>query len=209
VPDRASGSSYNRRQEEVILVIRDHLVHLPGPEKRALRRSLEPYLEFRSETASFQDDHLSAACTLKCFHDGTSACCGREGILTFFADVVINVLLSTDVEVEALLSLLSRDRGGPNCVYLGEGGCAWNLKPVTCEMFLCNHAKKEILNRDISLGRRWEELRKREKSYTFPDRPVLFDGLEKLFLDAGIEDPMMYCHKSPGLLLLKKKHGVG
>jgi len=209
VPERLNGNSYNRRQAEAILVIRDHLARLPAPEKRSLRKSLEPYLEFRDETASFQKEHLSAACTFKCFHDGTSACCGREGILTFFADVAINVLLSTDEEADLLLAMLAGDRAGLNCVYLGEDGCTWNLKPITCEMFLCDHAKEVLLGGGGSANRRWEDLRRREKIYTFPDRPVLFDDLEKLFLEAGIEDPSMYCHKSPGLLLLKKKHGVG
>lgn len=206
---RREGSDYNRRQEEVLLVVRDHLARIPDPERQSLRKSLQPYLEFRDETARFQEEHLSAACTLRCFHDGTSACCGREGILTFFADVVINLLLSTDEEADLLLSRLLDDKGGPNCVYLGENGCAWKLKPITCEMFLCDHAKEELSGGDGSRGRRWKELRGREKIYTYPDRPVLFDGLEKLFLDAGIENAMMYCHKSPGLLLLKKRHGVG
>ena len=206
--DRSPGSGYNRGQEEVLLVVRNHLARLPNPEKRSLGKSLESYLEFRHATARFQEEHLAATCTARCFHDGTSACCGREGILTFFADVVINLLLSTEEEADLLLAMLSADKAGLNCVYLREDGCAWKLKPITCEMFLCDHAKKELLGGDGLPRRTWEELRKREKLYTFPDRPVLFDDLEKLFLDAGIENPMMYCHKSPGLLLLKKKHGV-
>jgi len=209
VTGRREGSDYNRRQEQVLRLVRDHLASLPDPERQSLRKCLRPYLEFRDETARFQEEHLSAACTLRCFHDGTSACCGREGILTFFADVVINILLSTDEEVDLLLARLLNDNGGANCVYLGEDGCSWKLKPITCEMFLCDHAREEFRGGDGSRGRLWEELRKREKLYTFPDRPVLFDDLEKLFLEAGIENAMMYCHKSPGLLLLKKKHGVG
>ena len=40
---------------------------------------------------------------------------------------------------------------------------------------------------------------------TWPDRPVLFDELEKLFIKEGYDSPLMYCHKSPGLLRLKSK----
>jgi len=190
-------------------MVREHLAGLAAPDERALRKSIEPYLEFRDAVSRFQKENLSETCTLKCFRDRSSDCCGREGILTFFADVVVNVLGSTDEAIETLLSTLSRDRGGPNCVYLGDDGCMWNLKPIVCEMFLCDHAKEEVLGENSPLGRQWQGLRVREKLYTFPDRPVLFDDLENLFLDAGLESPLMYCHISPGLVLLKRKHGVG
>lgn len=202
-------SSYNRQQKEALLMVREYLEGLPPPRREALRESIEPYLAFRGEVARFQEEFFSSLCSRKCFSDRTSACCGREGILTFFADVVINVLLSTGDEVDSLLSTLDRDRGGDNCVYLDEAGCRWRLKPIICEMFLCDEARGKVLGGSEDLARRWEDLRQREHVFTRPTQPVLFDDLERLFIEAGLESPLMYFHFSPGLLRLKARHGLG
>jgi hypothetical protein len=155
--------------------------------------------------AAFQKLHFSDICTEKCFAGKTSACCGREGIATFFADVVINLLLSSEDDVDALEQTLSNDRGGFKCVYLSETGCLWRLKPIVCEMFLCDFAKESVLGRNDVLRSQWEKLRRREKRYTWPDRPVLFDMLEEVFVRAGYDSPIMYFHHSPGLLRLKAR----
>jgi hypothetical protein len=201
-------STYNRRQTEAILLVRRHLAGLSGDEVSRLKQSMAPYLEFRDEVSSFQAENLAGVCTVRCFHDRTSACCGREGIFTFFADVVMNVLLSTGEQSDRLLETLDEDAGGPDCVYLGDTGCLWRLKPIICEMFLCGHARESVLEKNQPLAKRWEGLRRREKLFTLPDRPVLFDDLESFFLEAGMESPLMYFHRSPGLLRLKAKHGV-
>ena len=158
--------------------------------------------------AQFQEKAFAEVCTQKCFTSQDSACCNREGIATFFADVVVNVWLSSDDEVEALLQALAKDRGGHKCVYLNQNGCLWRLKPIVCEMFLCEHAKDTVFAEDTTLAEEWEELRSREKQYTWPDRPVLFDELEELFIQSGYESPLMYFHRSPGLLRVKARaHG--
>jgi len=148
---------------------------------------------------------FSRLCTRKCFTSRTSACCGREGIATFFADVLVNALVSSESELEALLQCLSKDTGGPKCVYLTGTGCAWKIKPIVCEMFLCQHAKDTFFGADKTLADQWEDLRRRERQFTWPDRPVLFDALEVVFIQEGYDSPLMYCHKSPGLLRLKAK----
>jgi len=153
--------------------------------------------------ADFQKQYFSQVCTQKCFTSRTSACCGREGIATFFADVVVNLLHSSDEEVDTLLHTLSNDRRGFNCIYLTESGCLWRLKPIVCEMFLCQHAKESVLERDDVLRSWWEKLLRREKRYTWPNRPVLFDKLEELFIEEGFDSPLMYFHHSPGLLRVK------
>ena len=172
-----------------------------------MKRLTLNYLQFRADVADFQALHFSEICTHKCFTNQTSACCGREGIATFFADVVINVLLSSEREVDAVLEALFTDRGGFKCVYLTEDGCAWRLKPIVCEMFLCRQAKETVLNTNHTLRTRWENLRLRERRYTWPSRPVLFDKLEALFMRAGFESPLMYFHHSPGLLRIKERSG--
>jgi hypothetical protein len=199
-------SEYDRDQLEGIQMVRRQLGTLSRGQKGKLRRRIRPYLQFRGEVADFQNQHFSEVCTEKCFTSQTSACCGREGIATFFADVVMNVLLSKEEEVDALLQTLSEDTGGFKCVYLGEKGCLWRVKPIVCEMFLCEHARDIVLRKDEALMDQWEKLRKREKRYTWPSSPVLFDELEEMFIRAGLDSPLMYYHQSPGLLRVKAKH---
>ncbi len=199
-------SEYNRDQLETIQMVRRHLSRLSKVQLERLKRRIRRYLRFRGEVADFQKHYFSEVCTKKCFTNQTSACCGREGIATFFADVLINVLLSTEQEVDALLQTLSEDTGGFKCVYLSENGCLWQVKPIVCEMFLCEHAKETVLGEDEALRKRWDRLRQREKRYTWPSSPVLFDELEEIFIRAGLDSPLMYFHQSPGLVRVKRRY---
>ena len=186
-------------------MVHRHLRGLPASGVEALKQTVQPYLGFRAEVRAFQEHYLSDVCTQKCFTNQMSACCTRESIATFFADVVINVLLSSDEEVDSLLKALSADRAGFKCIYLGQTGCLWHLKPIVCEMFLCDHAKEILQRKRQDLWRLWEDLRLQEKTFTWPDRTVLFDELENQFMEAGLESPLMYFHRSPGLLRVKAR----
>ena len=201
-------NDYNQQQAEAILIVREHLEELLSTELDWLKKRIHSYLEFRSNVASFQKSYFADVCSQKCFTSQTSACCGREGILTFFADVFINLLLSTEEKIDTLLQTLLKDTGGYNCVYLNEAGCLWTLKPIVCEMFLCDHAKNTVLAGDDILSRQWEEFRQQERLYTWPAKPVLFDELEIIFIEAGFDSPLMYLNRSPGLLRLKAKQGL-
>lgn len=202
----ATISEYNKQQKDAILMVRQHLSHLPDSELRWLKQRIKSYLAFREAVASFQKMHFADLCSEKCFTSYTSACCGREGIITFFADVVVNMLLSTQDEIDVLLDILDSDTGGLNCVYLNKTGCLWRAKPIVCEMFLCDHAKNLVLDNSNALKSEWEKFRQRERRYTWPTRSVLFDELEAYFIAAGFDSPLMYLHRSPGLLRLKAKH---
>jgi len=199
-------SEYNQQQIEAFMMVRQYLEGLSRSRVGQTKRRIRNYMRFRADVAGFQALHFSEVCTHKCFTNQTSACCGREGIATFFADVVINVLLSSEGEIDAVLQALFTDRGGFKCVYLTEAGCVWRLKPIVCEMFLCRHAKETVLNANHVLRTRWENLRTRERRYTWPSRPVLFDELEELFIRLGYDSPLMYLHHSPGLLRVKERY---
>ena len=199
-------SEYNRDQLQAIQMVKGRLKKLSRGELEKIRRRIRRYLQFRKDVADFQEQYFSEVCTEKCFTSRTSACCGREGIATFFADVVMNVLLCEEEELEALVQKLSQDKGGFKCVYLGENGCLWRLKPIVCEMFLCDHAKETVFGKEDHLRNRWEKLRQREKRYTWPSSPVLFDELEEMFIRASLDSPLMYYHRSPGLLRIKAKN---
>ena len=197
-------SAYNREQLEAILLVRHHFKMLSISELARLKKRSENYLRFREEVDRFLGHYFSEICTHKCYQDHFSACCNREGITTFFADVVINVLMSSDEEIDRLLEALSFPNRGMKCVYLGKTGCLWHIKPIVCEMFLCKEARETVFEKDRLALKEWKRLKQREKRYIWPDRPVLFDDLETCFIQAGYSSSLMYFHNSPGLLRVKK-----
>ncbi len=196
-------SSYHKEQSETLSAVRQHLATLSSSEKQELEAMTADYVSFREEVDAFLSEHFGSVCTQKCYQSRLSACCSREGIITFFADVVINALLSHDDDLEALMRVLETPNKGFKCVYLGENGCMWQMKPIVCEMFLCDQAEKEVFGEKPDARKTWEVLNQRKKQYTWPDHPILFDTLEQYFLDAGYDSPLMYLHNSPGLLRVK------
>ena len=198
-------NSYQKEQSDALDMVRSLLSTFSPEERQKLESNVADYLGFREEVASFLATHFSGVCTQKCYQSRLSACCTREGIITFFADVVVNALMSQDREIDLLLEVLKKPNNGFKCIYLGEKGCLWRLKPIVCEMFLCEHAKKEVFSENRQLEHKWDELKQREKLYTWPDRRVVFDTLESYFIEAGYSSSLMYMHNSPGLLRVKRK----
>jgi len=198
-------SSYQQEQTDALQMVIEHLQSLPEKDKRALVDLAGEYLVFRKNVAAFFSAYLSDVCTLKCYNNRLSACCSKEGIITFFADVVINALVSSEEEIRPLLRVLAVENKGYKCIYLGRDGCLWHLKPVVCEMFVCKDAQGKIFNSAPEARKKWEELKQLQKRFTWPDRPVLFDALEAIFLKAGYTSTLMYLHNTPGLLRLKQR----
>ncbi|OEU63417.1 MAG: hypothetical protein BBJ57_06655 [Desulfobacterales bacterium PC51MH44] len=198
-------NSYQKEQAETLSMVRRHLASISAPERRGLESQVSEYLVFRDEVDAFLSKHFSNICTQKCYQSKVSACCSREGIITFFGDMVINALVSPDAEIKTLMTVLQKPNTGFKCIYLGNYGCVWRVKPIVCEMFLCKQAKKEVFKQKPWAEEVWKELKRRKKLYTWPDRPVLFDALERYFMDAGYSSPLMYLHNSPGLLSIKRK----
>jgi len=197
-------NSYQQEQAESLAMVQRCLTTLSASERQALEVKISDYLLFRNEVDTFLSDHFSNLCTKKCYQNKLSACCSREGIITFFGDMVVNTLLSCNKEIDALVEVLQKPNTGFKCIYLGNNGCMWRVKPIVCEMFLCEQAKKEVFREKAWAEDAWEELKQRKKLYTWPDRPVLFDDLERYFMDAGYSSPLMYLHNSPGLLRVKQ-----
>jgi len=196
-------SEYNQEQLEAILTVRRHLEMLSPSDLRDLKTKIESYLDFRADVDRFMGQYFSAVCTQMCYQDHYSACCNREGIITFFADVVINLLMSKDEDVGRLLGALDSPRAAEKCVYLGKAGCLWRVKPIVCEMFLCKRARNAVFSDAPDALKAWGVLKQREKGYTWPDRAVLFDELEAYFMEKGCDSSLMYCHNSPGMLRVK------
>jgi hypothetical protein len=201
-------SEYNRDQIEALDIVTGYLQIITAAQKKHNQDLIGHYLEFRNDVAEFQKHYLRDICTIKCYSDNSSACCNREGIAVFFADMVINALTSSMRKLNNMKNCLINYQGGNKCVYLSNSGCVWRIKPIICEMFLCDYAKTSLLKKDKALMERWEQLRTEEKQYTWPDKPVLFNELEKIFINAGFSSALMYFHKSPGLLKVKSRAGI-
>lgn len=201
-------SDYHFEQLEALKQVRLHLKAFSRREKEKLRALIADYLEFRRQVDGFLATYFGTACDRTCYQSRLSACCSREGIVTFFADVVINLLMSEETEVDALAKVLGVDHSGFKCVYLGSAGCLWKVKPIVCQMFLCEPVKARVFDEHPEAEGEWLDLERRRKRFTWPDRPVLFDALEKYFIAAGCASSLMYLHNSPGLLRVKRKAGI-
>ncbi len=198
-------NSYQKEQLEALSLMQGYLANLALDARQALESRIADYLLFRDDVDAFLDAHFSEICTLKCFKSKISACCSRDGIITFFGDVVVNALVTPEEEINTLRSVLQKPNKGFKCIYLGKQGCMWRVKPIVCEMFLCKSAFQEVLAPKPEAANTWEELQLRKKLFTWPDRPVLFDDLERILLDAGYSSSLMYMHNSPGLLRVKEQ----
>lgn len=197
-------NSYHQEQIETLNMVYCHLKTISVQEKQRLLSQISDYLVFRDAVDEFLHEHFENICTQKCYQSKVSACCSREGIITFFGDVVVNVLVSNETEIKELERVLKKPNNGFKCIYLGGDGCLWRIKPIICEMFLCDTAKELVFKEKSSANKLWIELKQREKHFRWPDRPVLFDDLEKYFMAAGYSSTLMYLNTSPGLLRVKK-----
>ena len=198
-------SSYQQEQIDALEMVLEHLQSLSEEDQRALADLTAEYLMFRKNVDAFLSAHLSDICTLRCYKNRLSACCSKEGIITFFADVVINAMLSSQEEIRLLARVLEEENSEFKCIYLGPDGCRWHLKPIVCEMFICNDAQEHIFCLAPEARQKWEEFKQLKKHFTWPDRPVLFDALEAIFMKAGYTSPLMYLHNSPGMLRVKQR----
>ena len=177
-------SSYQQEQIGALQMVMEHLQSLSEEDQRALADLIAEYLVFRKNVDEFLSAHLSDVCTLKCYK---------------------NCLSASEEEMRLLVRVLGETNRGFKCIYLGADGCRWHLKPIVCEMFICDDAQKHIFNSTPEVRQKWEEFKQLKKHFTWPDRPVLFDALEAIFIKAGYTSPLMYLHNSPGLLRVKQR----
>ncbi len=200
--------AYNREQLEALQIVRGHLCAISDTDRQSLRNRIAEYLAFRKALEAFLDERFAGICTEACFRSRLSACCTKEGIVAFFADVVVNALASAPEQLDAVEQALASGGDGAKCVFLSDAGCLWQVRPVVCAMFLCDPAVERVFSQDPAAAARWEGFEARRRDFTWPDKPVLFDELEQFFIDAGFCSPLMYLHNSPGLLRIKKQAGL-
>ena len=121
--------------------------------------------------------------------------------------MVVNALASSPPQLDAVERVLAVENRGFKCVFLSEKGCLWQVRPIVCAMFLCDPAMEKAFSLDPEAAARWKRFEARRKAYTWPDKPVLFDDLEQVFIEAGCQSPLMYLNTSPGLLRVKQRAG--
>ena len=202
-------SAYNEEQLYTLKMVSATISAMNSMEMERLKTKARDYLSFREEVAAFSSAHLADLCKKKCYDTGISACCTREGIITYFADVVINVLFSTKDRLDLLEKALVAPSQSTQCVYLSPAGCLWTIKPIVCEMFFCDWLMEAAHTATPAIRDRIADLKARQKNYTWPDKPVIFDRIEAIFMGKGLTSPLMYFHTSPGLMRIKKKAGLG
>jgi len=217
VPDRAAAAArariinmveYRLEQLAALETAVSYLRSLSETQTSRLKARLTEYLEFREEVDAFLHENFAALCSRACFESELSACCSKDGIITFFADILINALYASPQEIEALVARLQIRHAGFKCVYLNKNGCLMRIQPIVCKMFLCERAEKAVFAQNPTLKGRWEALKEKKQKFTWPDRPVLFDYLEEIVIEAGLSSSLMYLHNSPGLLRVKQKAGI-
>lgn len=201
-------NEYQQEQLEALRVVRRGLLLLGDKKRSKLIESICDYMRFRQSVDRFLNQYFSDVCTHTCYLSRTSACCAKDGIITFFADTVVNALHATPVQLDQLETVLKSVNRGHRCIYLGNHGCQWTIRPVVCTMFLCDRAMAVVFNDQPEARKAWASLRRQEKSFKWPDRPVLFDYLEKTFLELSCQSTLMHLNFGPGLLRIKKNAGL-
>ncbi len=200
-------NSYQMEQIHALGMIRQHAKKLEKPrtfrEMKAkgfdLEAQLSGYLAFREEISRFFAGWFEEICTETCYTSGLSACCSKDGIIVFWADMVINAMVSGPAEFKRLEETIRNPASDAKCIYLAPGGCTWRIKPIVCEMFICPDAENAVFGTHPEAGSAWSEIRERKKAFTWPDRPVLFEVLESIFIEDGCRSSLMHVHNSPGL----------
>ena len=201
-------NEYQQEQLDALNTVRRGLVQLGDVKRIELNETIGDYMQFRHSTDRFLKRHFSDVCTHTCYLSHTSACCSKDGIITFFADTVVNALHASPAQLDRLETALKRVNRGHRCVYLASHGCMWTVRPIVCAMFLCDRSMLAVFSEDPEAEKAWTSLRRQEKSFKWPDRPVLFDYLERVFLDLGVKSTLMHMNLSPGLLRIKQSAGL-
>ncbi len=201
-------NTYQKEHFDTYRLVMNFLGNRPASERRSLIDLSADYVDFRKRLDRFQQAHVAELCADKCYRTHESMCCSRDSIVVYFADVVVNCLHSEGAEIDRIISVLESSNTGHQCIYLTAQGCRWRILPIVCGMFLCDAAASCISEAGSTILKQWQDLAAERLRYTWPDRPVVFDALEKRFLAHGLNSVLMHLNSSPGLLALKRKAGL-
>ena len=99
---------YQKEQSESLDIVRSYLPGLLEGERENFRDLVSDYLSFPERAGNFPAEHFSGVCSETCFQSRMSACCSRDGMITFLADVAVNALVSAEADLARLDAALRR-----------------------------------------------------------------------------------------------------
>lgn len=201
-------SQYNKEQIEALDIVCEYIRSVSPETIENHKNDTRDYLLFREKISDFSKKNFDHLCKKKCFDSNLSACCTKEGIITYFADMFINAIFSTEDQLKALETALMHPKDTFACVYLGDTGCLWQIKPIVCEMFFCDFLLHEAEKENPNIKDEVSQLKILQKTFTWPDKQIIFNDIEQLFIKRGYHSSLMYMHSSPGLLRVKKNAGL-
>lgn len=202
-------NDYQQEQWDALKLTQKMLSSLTHNELEQLKNRIHPYLDFRNKVDRFLQIHFADHCSQSCYANRRSACCSKDGIVTFWADVVINTLNSSSSVLLDLEHALINPLYDHKCTYLAANGCCWQVRPLMCVMFLCDDVQASVFQTEHNhLKQQWQTFIDVAKQFRWPDRPVLFDWLETYFMKRGARCSLMYINTTPGLLRIKQKSGL-
>lgn len=181
---------------------------MSSAQKSEIEAVISPYIDFRRRLAHFQLLNFGVQCARDCYQNKRSACCGKDNIIIFWADLVINIFLCESDQPDVLSKAIQHPLHTEKCIFLGEMGCLWRIKPLVCAMFLCDMVKEHVLHTQPGFLEDWNRFKHEAKCFRWPDRPVLFDRLEHIFIAMGIRSSLMHLNSSPGMLKVKREAGL-
>lgn len=189
-------------------MVRQQLNALTEAELSELKAKIADYLAFRSQVDDFLSAHFKDICTEKCFSGRLSACCSKDGIIAFFGDVAVNALVSDEADLDRLEWAIEYPVRADKCIFLAQGGCVWQIRPVVCAFFLCDEAENRVFKDKPAAAAQWAQFKEIKKHFTWPDKPVLFERLEDFFISRGCRSSLMYLHFSPGLTRIRNNRPI-
>lgn len=127
----------------------------------------------------------------------------------FWADVAINTVCSRAEQLDDLEKAIRQPSFPHKCIFLGEQGCRFQVRPLVCAMFLCEPVLNDgFADTTDERYRQWQSLESEAKQFRWPDRPVLFDWFEIRFIALGCRSSLMHINTTPGLMRIKKQAGL-
>lgn len=84
---KMSLTPYQIQQRDALPMVRRYLEQEGPAEREALCARIADYLAYRRRLDRFLEDHFRHLCNVTCYQSALSACCAREAIITFFAEL--------------------------------------------------------------------------------------------------------------------------
>ncbi len=106
---------YNKEQLETLYIVRQYLSKQSQNKIETYKKDIESYSLFRKKISDFSSKNFSSLCREKCFDNGLSACCTKEGIITYFADVFVNAIYSTPDQLNKIENILQMTNNSKLC----------------------------------------------------------------------------------------------